>query len=166
MPYGPITPRVHAPDVGPAGPAALLEEFEQARRAREGFEERRVEQRDQVVADGVFLLHPYGFGGCRLDEGGYPVGERRQPWVLWGTVGEVPDVEILPGPLVNILKQSPVHCCQMRSIAGLRQFYLPDDKLYLTLGGRVILALRHRRPVVQAVLIAQHPTAEPLGSVW
>ena len=75
------------------------------------------------------------------------------------------DGAVLPGPLVNILKQNPVQCFQMRSIAGLRQFYLPDDTLYLTLGGRVILALRQRRPVVQAVLIAQQSTAEPLGSV-
>jgi hypothetical protein len=60
---------VHAPDVGPAGPASLLEELEQAVRTREGLDERRVQQRDQVVAHGVFVLDPHGLGCRRLDEG-------------------------------------------------------------------------------------------------
>lgn len=87
---------VRTPYVGPSRPAALLEEREQARRAREGLDEHRVEQRDQVLADEVFLLHPHGLSNCRLEEGLHPVGKLRQSRVVRRAIGELADVEIQP----------------------------------------------------------------------
>ena len=42
------------------------------------------------------VLHPIELGRRCLDEGGYAVGERRQPRVVRPAVDEVPDVEIEP----------------------------------------------------------------------
>jgi hypothetical protein len=67
--------RLDAPDHGPARPAPLLEQLEEAGRAGHQLEEGRVEQLHEVLADGEGVLHPLGPDGCRLDERGGTVGQ-------------------------------------------------------------------------------------------
>ncbi len=50
-----------------------------SRHVREGVDERCLEQRDQVVAEELFLLDSRNFGGGGLDEGRDPVDQLREP---------------------------------------------------------------------------------------
>jgi hypothetical protein len=85
---------VDAPDHGPAGPAPLLEQLQEPLRAGHELEEGRVEELDQVVAEGEGVVHALGLGRGSLDERCGAVGQLGQAGVVRTAVDHVREVAV------------------------------------------------------------------------